>query len=272
MKKRCNLSSAELQEKMGLLKGYYSHYMQAHFDVINNDEANFPSQNSHCDNISKKYEDASLRRLINEKDMKELQQRMLRRTEEPIPQIINNQDQPDSSSEETKKSKAIKSIVVKPQQQAETGELFDHSTQATSQKGNRITVTTVKDDLRHLIYENRQRHRAVTQDLNRAVTVSTNIGRNQERRNANQNRAFASRSKLECFNCGGPHPLSECDDFKFNMTIRSRELRLRELGLCRNCFLPHRPGHVCGWRHRGCQNCGERHNSLLCHLSYHNKN
>lgn len=166
MKKSCKLKSVELLEKLEVLKSYHSSYLEAHFEVLAADEANYASQNRHCDHISKTYEQAAmkLRRLIGEKEITELQERMAQRLKEPIPASIQEAD---SNSEETKEqTSAVESIIVKPKPhraETETGIVYDHSGK----------IDRLRDDLRHQLDENRRKIRSVETDLRRNVGQNT---------------------------------------------------------------------------------------------------
>lgn len=78
---------------------------------------------------------------------------------------------------------------------------------------------------------------------------------------------------VTCNNCQMPHPMFRCSRFQA-LTVKERYNRVRELGLCNNCFSAnHRAGSL-SCKAGPCKRCdkGQNHNALLCYTPIQGSN
>lgn len=238
-----NEQSIELNERMELLKEAFAEFSAEHLKLIEKSpQSEFKKHDAFYANIDEKYQASilCLRKSIAKAEAKELNDRMKQTNEqkvkteniEPTREDAPNQTNVcDSSSEGP-------SFNEEHQLQSELNRNTPkfHLNMRQTQKSN------IREDLRKKLEQNRSKMRKVRADLNRL-----------------------NQKKISCFNCGGPHPMCKCNAIE-NSTLRERERRVAELGLCRNCFMPKRNRHRCSAQHSHCVRCGPTvfHNSLLC--------
>lgn len=76
-----------------------------------------------------------------------------------------------------------------------------------------------------------------------------------------------STARIHCNHCTRDHPMHRCQRFRA-LIVNERIARVRELGLCKNCFMPKYLGRRIHRCNAGvCKRCAKPHNSLLCKFS-----
>lgn len=89
------------------------------------------------------------------------------------------------------------------------------------------------------------------------------------RKEVDDGKPAAKKSKLKCPRCSGEHILRHCEAF-LSSHLQAKASIVAKAKLCRNCFSAHHNATICPVG--PCKHCDVKHNSLLCPKSQSNRN